>query len=152
MGDPPASQLSLDQESAHGTRPVMNRTLTLLASVLGFSGVALGAFGAHGIKGLLAADPDLALKLGWWETASKYHLIHAVAVGLTAVLATQVAGFPPKAAAGCFAAGIALFSGSLYLMTVTNLRILGAVTPLGGLLLLAGWALVGYSALQLAKS
>ncbi len=152
MGDQNPSQATLvDQDSARVIRRTMNRTLTLLASVLGFSGVALGAFGAHGIKGMLAADPDLALKLSWWETASKYHLIHAVVVGLTAVLAAQVGGLPPKAAAGCFTGGIVLFSGSLYVMTVTNLRILGAVTPIGGLLLLAGWALVGYSALQLSK-
>ena len=129
----------------------MNRSLTLLASVLGFLGVALGAFGAHGVKGYLEAAPDAAARLAWWETASKYHLIHALAVGLTAVLAAHVEGLTPKLAAWLFAGGIVLFSGSLYAMTLTNVKILGAVTPVGGLLLLGGWALVGYSALKLSK-
>jgi uncharacterized membrane protein YgdD (TMEM256/DUF423 family) len=129
----------------------MNRSLLLLASVLGFLGVALGAFGAHGVKGMLEGAPDAAQRLGWWETASKYHLIHALAVGLTAVLAAHVEGAAPKLAAWLFAGGILLFSGSLYAMTISNVRILGAVTPVGGLLLLGAWALVGYGALKLSK-
>jgi uncharacterized membrane protein YgdD (TMEM256/DUF423 family) len=129
----------------------MNRSLTLLASVLGFVGVGLGAFGAHGVKGFLADAPDAVARLAWWETASKYHLVHALAIGLTAVLAAHVEGLTPKLAAWLFAAGIILFSGSLYAMTLSNLKILAAVTPFGGLLLLAGWALVGYSALRLSR-
>ena len=129
----------------------MNRSLTVLASVLGFLGVALGAFGAHGVKGFLADAPDAAARLAWWDTASKYHLIHALAVGLAAVLAAHVEGLTPKLAAWLFTLGIILFSGSLYAMTLSNVKVLGAVTPVGGLLLLAGWALVGYSALQLPK-
>ena len=129
----------------------MNRSLTVLAGVLGFLGVALGAFGAHGVKQLLGEDPDAAQRLAWWETASKYHLIHALAVGLTAVLAAHVEGLTPKLAGWLFAGGILVFSGSLYAMTLTNIRVLGAVTPLGGLLLLGGWALVGYGALKLSK-
>ena len=129
----------------------MNRSLTVLASALGFLGVALGAFGAHGIKKMLEADPDAAQRLGWWDTASKYHLIHALAVAFTAVLAAHVDGPSPRLAGWLFTGGIVLFSGSLYAMTLTNLKVLGAVTPIGGLLLLAGWALVGYSALQLSK-
>lgn len=129
----------------------MNRSLTVLASVLGFLGVALGAFGAHGVKKMLEAAPDAAQRLAWWETASKYHLVHALAVGLTAVLAAHVDGLTPKLAAWLFAAGILLFSGSLYVMTLTNVRVLGAVTPFGGLLLLAAWACVGISALKLSK-
>ncbi len=129
----------------------MNRSLTVLASALGFLGVALGAFGAHGIKKMLEADPDAAQRLGWWDTASKYHLIHALAVAFTAVLAAHVEGLSPRLAGWLFTGGIVLFSGSLYAMTLTNVKVLGAVTPIGGLLLLAGWALVGYSALQLSK-
>ncbi len=129
----------------------MNRSLTVLASVLGFLGVALGAFGAHGVKGFLADAPDAAVRLAWWETASKYHLVHALAIGLTAVLAAHVEGLTPKLAAWLFGGGIVLFSGSLYAMTLSNVKILGAVTPIGGLLLLAGWAVVGYSALQLSR-
>ena len=76
----------------------MNRSLTLLASAVGFLGVALGAFGAHGIKGMLEGAPDAVLRLGWWETAAKYHLIHALAIGLTAVLAANVEGLTPRIA------------------------------------------------------
>lgn len=129
----------------------MNRSLTVLASALGFVGVALGAFGAHGVKKFLEAAPDAAQRLAWWETASKYHLVHALAVGLAAVLAAHVEGALPKVAAWLFAAGILIFCGSLYAMTLSNLKVLGAVTPLGGLLFLAGWALTGYSALKLSK-
>ncbi len=127
----------------------MNRALTVLASVLGFLSVALGAFGAHAVKRVLETAPEAAQRLAWWETGSKYHLVHALAVGLTAVLAAHVEGLAPKLAGWLFAGGIVLFSGSLYAMTLTDLRALGAVTPFGGLLLLAGWALVGYSALKL---
>ena len=129
----------------------MNRSLTLLASMLGFLGVALGAFGAHGVKGMLKDATDAALRLGWWETAAKYHLVHALAIGLTAVLAVHVEGLPPRLAGWLFAGGILVFSGSLYAMTLTNLRGLGAVTPIGGLLLLAGWVMLGVSALKLAR-
>ena len=127
----------------------MNRTLTLLASVAGFLGVAFGAFGAHGVKGLLENAPDAVARLGWWETGAKYHLLHALAIGLAAVLAAQVDGAAPRVAGWLFAAGILVFSGSLYAMTLTNLRVLGAVTPIGGLLFLAGWVLLGVGALSL---
>jgi uncharacterized membrane protein YgdD (TMEM256/DUF423 family) len=129
----------------------VNRTLALLASVLGFLGVALGAFGAHGVKQLLESVPDSTLRLSWWETAAKYHLIHALGVGLASVLAAQVEGQAPRLAGGLFAGGILVFSGSLYAMTLTNVRVLGAVTPLGGLLLLAGWVALGFGAFQLSK-
>lgn len=129
----------------------MNRLLMVLAASLGFLGVALGAFGAHGVKKLLEGADDAAQRLGWWETASKYHLIHALAIGLTAVLAAHVEGAAPKAAGWLFAAGVLVFSGSLYAMTLTNVKLLGMVTPIGGLLLLAAWALVAYSALKLGR-
>jgi uncharacterized membrane protein YgdD (TMEM256/DUF423 family) len=124
--------------------------LWLIATgVNGFLAVALGAFGAHGLKKLLADAPDGALRLQWWQTGTQYHLAHALALGLVAVLATHVAGRVPAAAGWCFVAGIVLFSGSLYVMTLTNLRPLGAVTPVGGLCLLAGWALVTAAAWRL---
>src|SRR4051812_11507273 len=127
----------------------MNRSLLLLASALGFLGVAFGAFGAHGVKKLLENAPDAALRLSWGETAAKYHLIHALAIGLTSVLAAQVEGLLPRLAGWLFAGGILIFCGSLYAMTLSNVRVLGAVTPLGGLLLLGGWALLGLGALKL---
>jgi uncharacterized membrane protein YgdD (TMEM256/DUF423 family) len=122
--------------------------ITMLAAVLGFTGVALGAFGAHGVKKLVEGLADGAQRLAWWETGARYHLVHALAVGLCAVLAGQVKGSAvPAIAAWCFAGGTVLFAGSLYVMTVTGIRALGAVTPFGGLLLLAGWALVFRSAM-----
>jgi uncharacterized membrane protein YgdD (TMEM256/DUF423 family) len=100
-----------------------------LAGILGALGVALGAFGAHGLK-----ERVDAVALGWWDTGSRYHLIHAVAIALVAAHPAA-----PRLAGWLFVAGIALFSGSLYAMTLTGVRGLGAVTPLGGLCLIAGW-------------
>lgn len=101
-----------------------------LSAIFGFLAVALGAFGAHGLKDLLARHGTTAI----WETAALYHLVHS------AVL-LFVAGREPlrRAAWSLFAAGILIFSGSLYLLAFTNVRWLGAITPIGGLCLLAGW-------------
>jgi uncharacterized membrane protein YgdD (TMEM256/DUF423 family) len=93
----------------------------------GFSAVALGAFGAHGLKPTLIAHDALGL----WETAALYHLAHAVA----ALWATG----RNRLALVLWTTGIAFFSGSLYLMALTQLRWLGSITPIGGVLLLAGW-------------
>ena len=117
----------------------MERALLLLAGANGFLGVALGAFGAHGLKARLASAADGAQRLGWWETASHYQLVHAIAIGMCGLLLARSGGTAATTAGYCFAAGIALFSGSLYAMTLTNMRGLGAITPIGGLLLLAGW-------------
>jgi uncharacterized membrane protein YgdD (TMEM256/DUF423 family) len=100
----------------------------LLAGVLGTIAVALGAFGAHGLKERLAALPEAA---GWWQTATFYLLAHAVAVG---ALRGGFAGW-------CWALGAAIFSGTLYALALGAPRWLGAVTPVGGVLLLAGWIL-----------
>ena len=101
-----------------------------LAAVSGFLVVVLGAFGAHGLKSLLETHQTLAI----WEKAVLYHALHTLV--LLAVAAQ------PSIATGAvvgFLGGIVLFSGSLYLMAVTNLRWLGAITPLGGLSFLLGW-------------
>jgi uncharacterized membrane protein YgdD (TMEM256/DUF423 family) len=126
----------------------MERTLLVLAGVQGFLAVALGAFGAHGLKGKLASLSDAAQRLAWWETAAHYHLAHALAIGLSAYLVSRAPSSTAAYVAGfCFTGGIVLFSGSLYVMTLTGVRVLGAVTPFGGLLLLAGWASVVIAAL-----
>jgi uncharacterized membrane protein YgdD (TMEM256/DUF423 family) len=133
----------------------MHRSLAVLSAVLGFLGVALGAFGAHGVKTLLTSAPDAAQRLAWWDTAAKYHLIHALAVGLAAVLAARAGGAAVTAAVAAgwlFAAGVLLFAGSLYVMTLTNVRVLGAVTPIGGVLLLAGWLALALAASRLPES
>lgn len=129
----------------------MERLFFLLSGVYGFLGVALGAFGAHGLKAKLDALPDGALRASWWQTGSLYHLIHALALALAAHLAARTGGAAATAAGFCFAAGVLLFSGSLYVMTLTGVRVLGAVTPIGGLFLLAGWGAVTVAVLGLAK-
>lgn len=125
----------------------MDRTYLLLAGVLGFLGVALGAFGAHGLKRSLADKPDGEQRAAWWQTGAQYHLVHALAVGLAAATAPHLPG--GTIAGWLFLGGIALFSGSLYAMTLTGVRKLGAITPIGGLLFLAGWAALALAALRL---
>ncbi len=99
-----------------------------LAAASGCSAVLLGAFGAHALKGI---DPAL---LSTWSTASSYHLAHSI------VLLHAASRNPAGAAGKLLAGGIALFSGSLYLLVLTRVKALGAITPIGGLLLAAGWA------------
>lgn len=105
-------------------------TLRRVAALLGFLGVALGAFGAHGLHDLLVKNARLAN----WETAVLYHLVHA------AVLVAITRGENvSRVACWLFIAGIIIFSGTLYVLALTNHRWLGAITPLGGVALLAGW-------------
>lgn len=130
---------------AHGRVRAMERTALLLAGVLGFLGVALGAFGAHGLKKRLAAAADGDQRLAWWNTGAQYHLVHALAIGLAAVRPDPM-HHGSAVAPWLFVAGVALFSGSLYAMTLTGRRVLGAITPVGGLLLLGGWAAIAYNA------
>jgi uncharacterized membrane protein YgdD (TMEM256/DUF423 family) len=106
----------------------------VVGAVLGAIGVGLGAFGAHGLKSRVG--PEM---LAVWETAAKYHLIHALALLATAWACERWPGTGTSAAGWLFAAGIVLFSGSLYAMVLTGVRALGAITPLGGLAFIAGW-------------
>ena len=105
-----------------------------LAAIFGFLGVALGAFGAHGLKDAIAQVPS---GHEWWMKATMYHLVHAAAM-----LGTARPDGKASASTWCFAAGILLFSGSLYTMALTDIRWLGAVTPVGGVAFLAGWFLL----------
>ncbi len=109
----------------------------------GFLGVVFGAFGAHVLKTRLT--PEL---LGAWKTAVEYQLWHALALVLVGVLATQKPSTAITNSAICFALGVLLFSGSLYLLALSGVRWLGAITPIGGVLLLAGWALLFWAALK----
>ena len=112
-------------------------------AILGFLAVALGAFGAHALKARLT--PDL---LAIWKTANEYHVYHALALVLVGLLArtTKVGLLGPTAV--CFLLGVLVFSGSLYALALTYTRWLGAITPIGGLLLLAGWALLAVGAMR----
>ncbi|MFZ5439016.1 MAG: DUF423 domain-containing protein [Myxococcota bacterium] len=128
----------------------MDRRLTFLTAFMGFTGVGFGAFGAHGLKRALEEAPDAAARLGWWETAARYHLVHALAIGLVAVVAGHVTSRFPAWAAGLFTVGTLLFSGSLYVMAATGTK-LGLVTPLGGVCYLAGWLALGFAARGLGR-
>jgi len=101
-----------------------------LAALAGLLAVVLGAFGAHGLKDVLARNGTAAI----WDKAVLYHFIHAVMLFI-------LAGRSPFKAGPYFSflAGIVLFSGSLYLLALTNLRWLGAITPFGGVSFIAGW-------------
>jgi uncharacterized membrane protein YgdD (TMEM256/DUF423 family) len=106
-------------------------TLFRIAAALCFVAVALGAFGAHALKGTLQHSGMLDA----WNKAVLYHFLHAIAL-----MALALHGAENRAAWFLLAAGILLFSGSLYAMALTNIRWLGAITPIGGLCFLAGWA------------
>ncbi|MGI8891034.1 MAG: DUF423 domain-containing protein [Chthoniobacterales bacterium] len=108
----------------------MNTVLLRTAAALCFLGVALGAFGAHALKDTLQVNNMTDV----WNKAVFYHFVHALALLFLALL--PGAG---RLVAGLFGAGIVLFSGSLYLLALTNVKWLGAITPLGGLCFLAGW-------------
>jgi uncharacterized membrane protein YgdD (TMEM256/DUF423 family) len=104
--------------------------------------VALGAFGAHGLRNMLGQAADGARRLEVWETASRYQLYHALALGLVGYLCSRSPGTITNLAGYLFQAGILLFSGSLYALALSGVRVLGAVTPFGGLCFLAGWAAI----------
>lgn len=108
----------------------MNSLFFRIAAALCFLAVALGAFGAHALKGTLQTNATTEV----WKTAVLYHFVHAIAL---LVLATLSAA--SRVASSLFVAGIIIFSGSLYLLALTNISRLGAITPLGGLCFLAGW-------------
>lgn len=118
--------------------------LTLLAAILGATGVAAGAFGAHGLESSL--EPD---KLEIWNKAARYQMYHALALlGTAALTATSIAPASQLQFVGWwFLAGVIFFSGSLYLLAVTDISWLGAITPLGGICMLVGWGFLFRAAL-----
>jgi len=113
----------------------------LLGAVAAFLAVTLGAFGAHGLRGRLS--PDM---LAVFETGVRYHMYHALALILVGLMMSRWSGWLIQTAGWCFVAGILLFSGSLYALALSGVTILGAVTPLGGLAFLAGWACLAFAA------
>jgi uncharacterized membrane protein YgdD (TMEM256/DUF423 family) len=112
--------------------------LLILAGLAGFTAVAMGAFGAHAFRGTMA--PDMFAN---YQTGALYHLVHAAALFGAALLARDDNAARLAIWAGlAFAVGIVFFSGSLYVLAITGQKWLGAVTPIGGVLFLAGWALI----------
>jgi len=116
----------------------------LVAAVNGFLAVAAGAFGAHGLQGRLDAH---ALQL--FETAARYHMYHALALGLAAFAIRDAAAGAATVASLFFLAGILLFSGSLYFLALTGVKGAAIVTPFGGLCFLIGWGALALAATRL---
>ena len=114
----------------------MDRTFLLLGSILGFLGVALGAFGAHGLRSRLT--PDM---LAVFETAVRYQMYHVFALLIVSAAIGHLGNARLLVTAGWFFfAGVLIFSGSLYALALTGKGVLGAITPVGGLALLVGWS------------
>jgi uncharacterized membrane protein YgdD (TMEM256/DUF423 family) len=121
----------------------MDRTFLLIGAVLGFLGVALGAFGAHVLKSRLS--PEM---LAVFETGIRYHMYHTFAILIVAAAIAHLGTARLLSLAGWFFfGGVLLFSGSLYALALSGVGILGAITPIGGLLFLAGWGCLALFAL-----
>lgn len=117
----------------------MNQRITLTTgAVLAGLAVAIGAFGAHALRPLLEEHARTAT----FELAVRYQFYHAFAILFSGVLMFNFPSRHVGRAAVCFAAGIVIFSGSLYTLSLTGIRALGAITPIGGLLFIAGWLLL----------
>jgi len=120
----------------------MNQQNTLLtAAMLGCLSVGLGAFGAHALKETLAATG----RVETYELAVKYQFYHTLALLAIGLLMNKIPGTSLMISSALIAGGVVLFSGSLYLLALTSLRFVVFLTPLGGLLLLAGWATMAYA-------
>ena len=119
----------------------MLRGFLMLAAFFGFTGVALGAFAAHGLKKSLSAE-----YLAIFHTGVTYQLVHALALFGVALLAAHLPGRLVMWAGVSFTIGILLFSGSLYLLTTVGIGKLGIITPFGGLAFLIGWLCLGLAA------
>ncbi|NVZ72080.1 DUF423 domain-containing protein [Pseudomonas costantinii] len=122
----------------------MLRSFLMLAAFFGFTGVALGAFAAHGLKNRLSTE-----YLAIFHTGVTYQLVHTLALFGVALLAVHVPGRLVNWAGISFAVGILLFSGSLYVLTLTGFSKLGIITPFGGLAFLLGWFFLGLAAWRL---
>jgi uncharacterized membrane protein YgdD (TMEM256/DUF423 family) len=118
----------------------------LIAGVNGALAVAAGAFGAHGLQGRLDAHA-----LSVFETGARYHMYHALAIGLAALAMRGAAAQTATYAGMFFLGGIVLFSGSLYVLALTGMRAAAFVTPVGGVAFLIGWVLLAYSGTRLSS-
>jgi len=113
----------------------MDRLFFILGSASGLIGVAAGAFGAHGLRARLTSE-----MLAVWETAVRYQLYHALALLAVAWAVTRWPSGATTAAGWLFVVGTLVFSGSLYVLSLSGIRWLGAITPIGGVAFIAGWA------------
>lgn len=115
----------------------------ILGCISAAIGIGAGAFGAHGLKAILS--PEM---LTTYETAVRYQMYHAFGLIAIALAGGSIPGSKVRLVGWCFAGGTVLFSGSLYLLTLTGTLWLGAITPLGGIAFIAGWLTLGYSVYQ----
>lgn len=118
-----------------------DRTLVIVAALLMMVAVAAGAYGAHGLQQHAPAD-----LIPIWNTAVQYHLIHGLGLLGLALAMPRIGGRLLQWAAALMLLGLLLFSGSLYLLVLSGTRILGAITPLGGVALIISWALLAVAA------
>jgi uncharacterized membrane protein YgdD (TMEM256/DUF423 family) len=131
-----ASRIIVEKEST------MFKTFLLLGSINGFLAVALGAFAAHGLKSRLSE-----YLLGVFQTGVQYQMTHAIALVLVAILCKLYPDSSPLLWSGwCFLAGIVFFSGSLYALSLSGVKVFGAITPIGGVLFLIGWLSLAFHA------
>ncbi len=114
----------------------MSKTILMTASLLLALAVGVGAFGAHGLKSHVSAE-----MLQTWKTGVEYHFYHALGLLLIGILSLTISSDYLKWSAILLVVGIVLFSGSLYALTLTGIKTLGAITPIGGLSFIAGWIL-----------
>jgi uncharacterized membrane protein YgdD (TMEM256/DUF423 family) len=121
----------------------VGRALLAVGAALGFIAVAAGAFGAHAVRERIGPE-----RLDTWKTAADSQLWHALATIVAGFAATRWESGAAAAAGWCFVAGSVMFSGSLYALALTDRRRLGAITPIGGVLLLVGWALLVVAAIR----
>lgn len=121
----------------------MIKLFVILGSINAFLAVALGAFGAHGLKDKLS--PNM---LSIFETGVQYHMYHALGLVLVGILAQWAAPGTLNWAGWLMFFGIVFFSGSLYILSITGVKILGAITPIGGVLFLISWVLVAIAAFK----
>lgn len=132
------------EPSAHAGR---TQTNLIVAAVAGASAIMIGAFGAHGLQTYLpetGIDAEtVQRRLGQFDTGARYHLAHAIVLLVLAVAPLERTR-PIRVAFALFFCGIFFFSGSLYLLVLTNTPALGAITPLGGLSWIIGWVLIGF--------
>lgn len=117
----------------------------LIGAFFGFTAVALGAFGAHGLEGNIS---DAALKT--WEKAVKYQMFHTAALLVVALLTARVHATSLTWAGWLFILGTVIFSGSLYIYASLGIRTFAMITPIGGVIFLIGWVLFGYAMLKVA--
>lgn len=121
----------------------MNKIPLLLAAILLVLAVIFGAFGAHALKDKLSIE-----MLQTYNTAVDYHFYHALGLLLVGVLATQMPSALLNWSAACLTVGVLIFSGSLYVLAITGIKWLGAITPIGGLGFIAGWVLLFIAVLK----